>query len=387
MDVACGKGGDFSKWTQARLSFVFGVDVSPDNITNRVDGACARYLNLRKSTKVMPSALFVVGDSQFNIRKGATMSDKAKKIVASVFGSTSRKEASELGKGVERHYAVGEDGFNVTSCQFALHYFFKSTPILHRFLRNVAECTKVGGYFIGTCYDGKRIFNMLKDKVKEDSVELHHKSSSNKTTKIWGVKKQYDSDVFDDDSSSVGYTISVYQETINKEFDEYLVNFEYLTRLMENYGFQVLSDVDAQRMGLPSGCGLFEDLYNQMMKEHRRGGRAKHDRSSGEYGTAHMMTDMEKEISFKNRYFVFKKMSAVNLDKVAAGSDATDEVVQQVHEEEEEQEEEEGEQESGDKEEEAEEAVVPTPRKRVITVVRRKPRKLNKSIVLVGSSS
>jgi len=304
IDLACGKGGDFSKWIEARLSFVFGVDLSKDNIENNIDGACARYLNLKKTTKTMPSALFVIGDSQYNIRTGENMTDKAKQITSSVFGSVPRNAA--LGKGVEKHYAIGENGFNVTSCQFALHYFFKDTDILNRFIRNVAECTKVGGYFIGTCYDGKRIFNMLHGKKKEEEIELYQNK-----TKIWGVTKLYNKDTFDDDSSSVGYEIKVFQETINQRISEYLVNFDYLIRIMENYGFQILPDTDAQHLGLPSGCGLFEDLYRQMITSRpaRRG-------TQSEFGMAHNMSDSEKEISFKNRYFVFKKMINVNLDKI-----------------------------------------------------------------------
>ena len=31
------------------------------------------------------------------------------------------------------------------------------------FVKNVSECTKLGGYFIGTTYDGKKIFQLLKN--------------------------------------------------------------------------------------------------------------------------------------------------------------------------------------------------------------------------------
>ena len=31
--------GDLSKWIDAKLSFVYGIDVSKDNIENRIDGA------------------------------------------------------------------------------------------------------------------------------------------------------------------------------------------------------------------------------------------------------------------------------------------------------------------------------------------------------------
>ena len=46
--MTVGKAGDLSKWIDARLSFVFGVDVSKDNIENRIDGACALFENAQK---------------------------------------------------------------------------------------------------------------------------------------------------------------------------------------------------------------------------------------------------------------------------------------------------------------------------------------------------
>ena len=36
--------------------------------------------------------------------------------------------------------------------------------LLHNFLTNIAECTKLGGYFIGTSYDGRKIWNILQHK-------------------------------------------------------------------------------------------------------------------------------------------------------------------------------------------------------------------------------
>jgi hypothetical protein len=68
IDYACGKAGDLPKWISARLSFVFGIDKSKNNIEDRLDGACVRYLNSKKTNKHMPYALFVNGDSSFNIK-------------------------------------------------------------------------------------------------------------------------------------------------------------------------------------------------------------------------------------------------------------------------------------------------------------------------------
>jgi len=310
IDYACGKGGDFSKWIDANLSFVFGIDISKDNLENRLNGACARFLNYRKDFKHVPHALFVNGNSGLNIRSGlAMMNDKAVQITKAVFGH-GPNDAEKLGKGVARQYGKGENGFNVSSCQFAIHYLFENQSTFQNFMRNVSECTALGGYFVGTCYDGKVIFNMLKKKKIGESLELHEGER-----KIWEIRKEYDDEKFEDDVTSLGYKIEVFQETINKMFPEYLVNFDYLERVMENYGFQLLKRDEAKLLGLPEGSGSFNEMFNLMEDEVKRQPMKKE-----KYGTALNMTPNEKKISFLNRYFVFKKISHVNAEKIAIES-------------------------------------------------------------------
>ena len=308
IDFACGKAGDLPKWIASKLSFVFGVDINKDNIENRQNGACARFLNYKKNTKYMPYALFVNGNSSLNVRSGkAMLDDKAVQITNAVFGIGSKDEKT-LGKGVIRQYGKGENGFNVSSCQFALHYFLESIDTLKGFLRNVAECTATGGYFIGTAYDGKKIFNMLKDKKKGDGERIIVDGE-----RVWEVTKAYDSNVFENDATSIGYQIDVYQDSINKTFPEYLVNFDYLERVMEMYGFKLVTpDDEILKKGLlPNSSGSFEDLFNRMREE------IKHNRyKAKEYGLAPNMSYYEKRISFMNMYFVYKKIRHVNVDTI-----------------------------------------------------------------------
>jgi hypothetical protein len=315
IDFACGKGGDFSKWINAELSFVFGIDISKDNLENKLDGACARYLNYRKKFKHIPYALFVNGNSGLNIKNGsAMMNDKAIQITKAVFGE-GVKDESKLGKGVTRQFGKGENGFSVSSCQFALHYFFKDKDVLREFLKNVAETTALNGYFIGTCYDGKLIFDALKNVEKGNGIQIN--DSENKV-KIWEIKKGYDDEKFPDDSNCVGYKIDVFQESINQLISEYLVNFDYLNRLMENFGFKIVSREEAKQKGLPEGNGLFSELYMVMLEEMKKN---KYTGMGSEYGEAKNMTSYEKKISFLNRYFVYKKIRHVNTSKVMIDDD------------------------------------------------------------------
>jgi hypothetical protein len=233
IDYAVGKAGDIHKWKNAKIKFVLGIDNHTDNLDgDKVDGAYARYLNLFLKSKEedVPKCIFLGGDSSLNIRSGAAMfSEKDKKIAQHLFGT---HHYEKLGSVVEAHKNEGSSGFKISSCQFALHYFFESKISLANFLINICECTAVNGYFIGTAFDGKRIFNALEDVEVGD-----YKMIYNNDIVISKIKKSYTSPTFPDDINSLGMQIDVFQETINKEFPEFLVNFDYLTQIMEHFGF------------------------------------------------------------------------------------------------------------------------------------------------------
>jgi hypothetical protein len=280
-----------------------------------VDGACARYLNYKRDYKKVPDALFVNGNSAENLRNGrALLNDKAVHITRAIFGEGDKKK---WGPAVERQYGVGEQGFGISSCQFALHYFFENRDTFVGFMKNVAQNTKLGGYFIGTCYDGKQIFHLFHNKKggKEESVTFYDKG---KKVKLCELTKEYDETEFPDSIESLGYKINVFQESINKTFPEYLVNFDFLESVMGQYGFALLTREEAKDVGLPEGSGLFIELYNSMI------GEIKQNRNI--YGKASAMSENEKAISFLNRYFVFKKIRIVDVEKVILEKEEMNEV-------------------------------------------------------------
>jgi hypothetical protein len=305
LDFSCGKAGDLPKWIGAELSFVFGIDISLDNIENRINGACARYLNFKMTNKNMPYALFVNGNSSLNIRSGTNMfSDKANQITKSVFGSIGIDKS--LGPAVERQQGKGYNGFDVTSCQFSMHYMFENKRTFYNFIRNIAECTKLHGYYIATCYDGLNIFRMLKKKQEGESVEIYEDDK-----KIWSITKLYDAPTFEDNDTCLGYKIGVYQDSINQTIPEYLVNYDFLTSTMNKYGFSLVSRDDARKMRLPEGSGMFSELFNYMENEVRR-----YPEKECDYKDALNMKEYEKRISFLNRYFVYKKTLTINAEKL-----------------------------------------------------------------------
>ena len=180
-------------------------------------------------------------------------------------------------------FGTTQYGFDVGTIQFAIHYLFENKYKLNGFIKNCADSIKQNGYLIGTCYDGETIFELLKkEKKKELYIDDH---------KIWHIEKKYTSKKFLSDSSSLGYKISVFQDSINQEVDEYLVNFKYFISMMKKYGF-VIPKNKKMELFKHKPIDFFSTFYNE----------EKHKSLSKE----------EKEISFLNKYFIFQKVNNID---------------------------------------------------------------------------
>ena len=106
-------------------------------------------------------------------------------------------------------------------------------------------------------------------------------------------------------------SLNVYQESINKVFPEYLVNYDYMAKLMEQYGFALLSNEESKELGFPASIGNFNILFNEM-KERINSKRLRRS----DVGSAINMTPDEKKVSFLNKFFIFKKIRDVNAEEV-----------------------------------------------------------------------
>ena len=301
MDLSVGKGGDLSKWINAELSFVLGIDINKDNIENRINGACARYLTMKSRTTTIPGALFLKGDTSLSLRDGSAFTtDKEKHIMSALLG-TGPKDAEKIGTVPLEYYGAFKDGFDVVSSQFSIHYYFKNEKTLHGFLQNVSDSCKQNGYFIGTCFDGKRMFRALQDLDKGKSISKHINNQ-----KLFEVIKNYEHAEFRNDSSSLGYEIKVYQESINDYYAEYLVNFDYLTAELEKYGFKKLSRAELKQIGMSDSITPFKKEFDTIREMVSRNHRLEKN-----YGNTLNLNSAEQFVSFMNNMFIFKKVRRV----------------------------------------------------------------------------
>ena len=318
LDLACGKGGDLYKWLFNRARYVVGIDTAGENITNPNDGAYKRYIEsiVEFGYDRVPKMVFVIGNSTKNIVNGeAGATPEERDILRSVFGKY--EPEGSVPKYVQSVMAGSyRAGADVAACMFALHYFFENQSTLDGFIKNLSETVKIGGLFIGCCFDGDKVFNLLRGLDKGRS-----KSGIIGDTPIWTITKDYDREELLPDDESIGLAIDVEFISIGTTHKEYLVPFELLKKKLKAIGFELLEKKDLEDFGLKSSTNTFNVSYEMTQVDNSKGGRQKGKK-------AYTMPDAVKEFSFLNRWFIFKRMGEVaEIPKIELATEAITEGV------------------------------------------------------------
>lgn len=291
IDIACGEGSDIRRWNDKKVSFVLGIDNAGNNITGNENGTYARYLEIQNKFRLtLPPMVFVIGDTSKRILDGkAGETVQESDILRSIFGE---KPSGPIPSMIDRVAASElKEGADSMSCMFALHYFFESKAKLDGLLQNIRETIKVGGYFFGCCFDGESVFDFLEGVDKGKT-----KTGEEKGSLIWTIRKEYDKDELTNDEESLGQKINVHFISIGKPHDEYLMNFTYFKKCMNENGFSLLNPEELKEIGLVNSTGLFSESYKMGGKSTER----------------FQMSDIVKQFSFFNRWFIFKKKENIS---------------------------------------------------------------------------
>jgi hypothetical protein len=250
VELACGQGGDLNRWIKNEYRFVLGVDLVKNNIYSPNHGAYARLLRERKrffinmknvNNMIFPEMVFAVGDCCKSIKTGdCAISDDPSRddkdsynVLKIVFNRGNRRIDTQYNKIIGR----GVNGFDVCSCMFGIHYFFKNEETLDGFLLNVSQLLNVGGVFFCTFMDGEKIETDIKNNGG-DKIEGFKKLSNRKEDKgepIWAILRSYDKD----EVSPYNKQINVFIETTSKLIPEYVVSYEFLIEKCKEYGLKI----------------------------------------------------------------------------------------------------------------------------------------------------
>jgi mRNA (guanine-N7-)-methyltransferase len=238
LDLAVGKGGDMQKWYDNKIMHVVGFDIDEDSIRE----AKNRYNQLISGLKKrgiynLPVYEFYVMD-------------------------LSQKENLE-----KIAHILKDKKFNIVSCQFAIHYFFRDKESLINLMTIVNTYSVKGAYWIGTTVNGDMLIELLKGKNMIGNP-------------IYSIEKKYNDKISSPYNNT--YLVGLGESTdtehyfAGKKSQEYLVTIEELKIVSEKMGFLYIGVID------------FELWY----------------KSFGQ----NIMSSDEIEYSFMNFSFVFKKI-------------------------------------------------------------------------------
>jgi mRNA (guanine-N7-)-methyltransferase len=156
----------------------------------------------------------------------------------------------------------GNKEFDVVSCMFALHYFFKTEETFETILKSIENNLRISGIFMATLFDGKKIMKRLEEPFEDPQHFLLHQKT--KTDSLFGNTINVLLKDGDLHSSSANYNPD----------DENIVDSERFIATMEMLGFQLIESK------------FFSEYDSSKFR----------------------LSKTEKDVSFLNRTFVFKRI-------------------------------------------------------------------------------
>jgi len=159
--------------------------------------------------------------------------------------------------------------YDVVTSMFAFHYFFKSYETLDTIITTIDNNLKVDGIFVCCLFDGSRVEDKINKGFLGDKFNVRHKDHK--------------------DRKDVGNRIGVLLKdtVLDDETDEYIVDYNFFVNIMKKRGYDLIE------------TKTFDEQYEAWEKNQKG-----------------YMNKFEKEVSFLNRYYVFKK-SYDFLDRVS----------------------------------------------------------------------
>ena len=188
LDIGVGRGGDIFKWDKCNIHEVVGYDIDQQYIDECNDRFSNTNLNCRRNYKF---------------------------YCCPTLEKLLQKQPIKI--------------FDIVSCQFTIHYFFQNEQMIVTLIRNISNCLKKDGKFIGTFMDGDSILNL---NLEHHNDTLHYKNTSfllniENSDKIYGRHMEV----------YIADTLYFGEKSVSKE---YLVSFKNLNNICKNFNLKLV---------------------------------------------------------------------------------------------------------------------------------------------------
>ena len=167
-------------------------------------------------------------------------------------------------------YKNNPSNFDVICCQFGFHYFFECKNHFDNIMKILDTSLHTDGYFIITFLDDTRINELFEESKRTCSYE------QNGEVIYFLERESVRQGTLQDNTKIFGNRLKITlngDNILGEGSDEWIINYKNLLQSMEVAGFDCIE------------TQLFQDIYDKSID----------------------LSDCEKNISFLNRYCVFKK--------------------------------------------------------------------------------
>lgn len=213
-DLACGRGGDITKWSKYNIEKYLGVDISINSIRNAIERC--------KTKKYMTKCYrFICHDISTPINNNHY---------------------------IKPYFNNYKNSFDIISIQFAIHYLFKSHQTLQGLMNNILNLIKSGGYLIFTTIDSQFLSNLFKE-TDEYLGKMGIKREINNKNVIFStdvMKIKIDKkNAYMWENQTLPLFGSEYSFTLNSAVDdcvEYVVSRKTIDYICSNFGFQLIKN-------------------------------------------------------------------------------------------------------------------------------------------------
>lgn len=214
-DAACGTGGDVGKFLKSAKDAGMPIEA---------------YLAADVSTESVAACKSRLADAGFGELSAAVAIDLSRRDIGEVLADLPQAKINS---------------FNIASCQFAMHYFFRSEAALRQLARSIGRLLDEGGIFVAIFAD---VAMQMHDALRDDPLVSHVCVGPVRMTPHPDLRQAMTSRAcMKAVSFGMGYDVSLGQHV--QGATEYLTNVDVLARVMrEEAHLHLVLDVGAADM-------------------------------------------------------------------------------------------------------------------------------------------
>lgn len=238
LDLAVGTGEDMNRWLSTGAGFVLGATTSAANLNDPVDGAYRRVLDkmvaLGGRTSV-PPMVFAQADAVRRLSTGdAGITPEDQGLLRSAYSGPA------------------SGGFDVVVAPGALSDACRDENTMAGFLVNVADGVKVGGYLVGTTFDGDALARLLMRETQAVGRDGY--------LDVWNIQRRYGSAIGSSvppSAAGLGLAVDIDFISAGRSSTEFLVSWPYMIARLAECGVDVLTAEECAALGLPASTQMF----------------------------------------------------------------------------------------------------------------------------------